>query len=120
MRIKPGEDIRWSLRHVHFHRNSDTNDEERTVRFVETEETESRAVVKEVRTVKILSDGELAQKEFREAKSERRIIWREETSKNSCPTTKLSCREGRLSKCRHKEDQQRYHFFWKRLSCWIG
>ena len=79
MRIKPGEDIRWSLRHVHFHRNSDTNDEERTVRFVETKETESRAVVKEVRTVKILSDGELAQKEFSEANSERRIIWREET-----------------------------------------
>ena len=64
---------------MHFHRNSDTNDEERTVRFVETKETESRAVVKEVRTVKILSDGELAQKEFSEANSERRIIWREET-----------------------------------------
>ena len=60
MRIKPGEDIRWSLRHVHFHRNSDSNNEERTVRFVEVEEVESVAAVKEVRTVRILSDSELA------------------------------------------------------------
>ena len=78
MRIKSGEDIRWSLRHVHFRRNSDSNNEERIVRFVEVEEVESVATVKEVRTVRILSDSELAQKESQTSNSERKIVWREE------------------------------------------
>ena len=64
---------------MHFHRNSDASDEERTVRFVEIKETENLATIKEVRTVRILSDSELAQKESLEVSSERKVVWREET-----------------------------------------